>query len=65
MSLALAMYSGMRSTEPISSSILRQASLAPPWAGPHREAIPAAIQANGLAPEEPARRTVEVEAFCS
>ena len=26
---------------------------------------PAAIQANGLAPEEPARRTVEVEAFCS
>ncbi|MNP79508.1 hypothetical protein D3C76_1773710 [compost metagenome] len=27
--------------------------------------MPAAIQANGLAPEEPARRTVEVEAFCS
>jgi hypothetical protein len=24
-----------------------------------------AMQANGLAPEEPARRTVEVEAFCS
>ena len=41
------------------------ASLAPPWAGPHRQAMPAAMQANGLAPEEPARRTVEVEAFCS
>jgi hypothetical protein len=27
--------------------------------------MPAAMQANGLAPEEPARRTVEVEAFCS
>ena len=41
------------------------ASLAPPWAGPHRQAMPAAMQANGLAPVEPARRTVEVEAFCS
>ncbi|MNC99619.1 hypothetical protein D3C83_179680 [compost metagenome] len=27
--------------------------------------MPAAIQANGLAPVEPASRTVEVEAFCS
>ena len=27
--------------------------------------MPAAMQANGLAPEEPARRTVEVDAFCS
>ena len=27
--------------------------------------MPAAMQANGLAPDEPARRTVEVEAFCS
>jgi len=27
--------------------------------------MPAATQAKGLAPEEPARRTVEVEAFCS
>ena len=27
--------------------------------------MPAAMQANGLAPVEPARRTVEVEAFCS
>src|SRR5215471_2012953 len=58
------MYSGMRSTEPISASIFRQASLAPPCAGPHRQAQPAAMQANGLAPEEPDSRTVEVEAFC-
>ncbi|MNJ76630.1 hypothetical protein D3C77_739520 [compost metagenome] len=27
--------------------------------------MPAAIQANGLAPVEPASRTVEVDAFCS
>ena len=27
--------------------------------------MPAAMQANGLAPEDPASRTVEVEAFCS
>ena len=27
--------------------------------------MPAAIQANGLAPEDPANLTVEVEAFCS
>src|SRR5213076_2151843 len=33
--------------------------------GPHRQATPAAMQAKGLAPEEPASRTVEVEAFCS
>ena len=26
-------------------------SLAPPWLGPHRQAMPAAIQANGLAPD--------------
>src|SRR6516162_662407 len=45
--------------------MLSAASLAPPWAGPHRQAMPAAIQAKGLAPDEPAMRTVEVEAFCS
>src|SRR5258705_516039 len=50
---------------PISCSILSAASLAPPWAGPHRHAMPAAIQAKGFAPEEPARRTVDVDAFCS
>ena len=55
----------MRSTVPISSSILSAASLAPPCAGPHRQAMPAAMQANGLAPDDPASRTVEVEAFCS
>ena len=27
--------------------------------------MPAEMQANGLAPDEPASRTVEVEAFCS
>ena len=59
------MNSGIRSLEPISRSMLSTASLAPPWAGPHSEAMPAAMQANGLAPDEPARRTVEVEAFCS
>src|SRR3546814_19998930 len=40
-------------------------SLAPPCAGPQRQAMPAAMQANGLAPDEPAERTVLVEAFCS
>ena len=45
--------------------MLSAASLAPPCAGPHRQAMPAAMQANGLAPDEPASRTVEVEAFCS
>ena len=52
-------------TWPISASIFSTASLAPPCAGPHRLAMPAAMQANGLAPVEPASRTVEVEAFCS
>ncbi len=41
------------------------ASLAPPCAGPHRQATPAAIAANGLVPDDPHRRTVEVDAFCS
>src|SRR6201997_3315804 len=45
--------------------MLSAASLAPPCAGPQRQAMPAAMQANGLAPDEPAMRTVEVEAFCS
>src|SRR5208282_3861244 len=65
LSLARLMNSGMRLTDPISASILSAASLAPPWAGPHRQAQLAAMQANGLAPEEPDSRTVEVEAFCS
>src|SRR5215510_12581590 len=50
------MYSGMRSTVPISASMRSAASLAPPCAGPHRQAQPAAMQANGLAPDEPDRR---------
>ena len=40
------------------------ASFAPPCAGPHKQAIPEAIQAKGFAPEDPASLTVEVEAFC-
>ena len=59
------MNSGILSGVPISSSIFKTASLAPPWAGPQREAIPAAIQAKGLAKELPAILTVLVEAFCS
>jgi hypothetical protein len=47
----------------------RRACSAPPrWrrrAPAPQAAQPAAMQANGLAPEEPASRTVEVEAFCS
>src|SRR4029078_6608349 len=65
LSLARLMYSGMRSTEPISFNIISTASLAPPCTVPHREAMPAEMQAYGLAPDEPARRTVEVEALCS
>jgi len=36
--------------------------LAPPWAGPQSEAMPAAIHAKGFAPLELAMRTVEVDA---
>ena len=46
------------------SIIAMAASLAPPCIGPHMEARPAATQANRLAPEEPAARTVVVEAHC-
>ena len=65
LSLALAINSSILSSWPISSSISSTASLAPPCAGPQSAAIPAAIQENGLAPVEPAKRTVDVEAFCS
>src|SRR6202163_2515336 len=59
------MNSGMFFGLPILASIFNTASLAPPCAGPHSEAMPAAMQANGLAPDDPALRTVAVEAFCS
>ena len=62
------MNSPIFSTPPIfctSSSMFSAASLAPPCAGPHRQATPAAMAANGLVPDEPHSRTVEVEAFCS
>ena len=65
MSLARATNPGIRSGVPISRSISRHASLAPPCAGPQRQATPAAMQAKGVALELPASRTVEVEAFCS
>ena len=68
LSLARATMVGMAGTPPrwsISSSIFSTASLAPPWAGPHSAAMPEATQAKGLACEEPAVRTVEVDAFCS
>ncbi len=59
------MKCGMFFTSAISVNCWMTASLAPPCAGPHSEAMPAPMQANGLAPELPASRTVEVEAFCS
>ena len=65
LSFALATNASIFDTSPISSSISSTASLAPPWAGPHKAAMPEAIHANGLAPEEPANQTVEVDAFCS
>ena len=55
----------MLSTVPMSSSIASTASFAPPCAGPHRADTPAEIAAYGLVPVLPARRTVEVLAFCS
>ena len=64
LSLARASALGMFSTLPMSMSMRRHASLAPPWAGPHSDDTPAAMQAKGLACEEPAVRTVLVEAFC-
>ena len=45
--------------------MLRHASLAPPCAGPHRQATPAAIAANGFVPDDAHSRTVDVDAFCS
>ena len=39
--------------------------MAPPCAGPHRHATPAAMAANGLVPDDAHRRTVDVDAFCS
>ena len=41
------------------------ASFAPPWAGPHKQAIPEAIHAKGFSPDYTANLTVDVDAFCS
>ena len=46
-------------------SISSTAWFAPPCRGPNSALIPAEIEANMLACEEPTRRTVEVEQFCS
>ncbi len=46
-------------------SISSTAWLAPPCSGPQRALMPAEIDANRLACEEPTSRTVEVEQFCS
>ena len=43
--LARLMYSGMRSTDPISFNISSTASVAPPCTGPQRQAMPAEMQA--------------------
>src|SRR5512145_1550760 len=45
--------------------MLRHASFAPPCAGPHKHATPAAIAANGFVPDDAQSRTVDVDAFCS
>ena len=63
--LALATHAGMLPTVPICSNMRSTASLAPPCAGPHSEATPAAMHANGFACDDPAIRTVDVLAFCS
>eukprot|EP00982_Pelagococcus_subviridis_P014139 31308-Pelagococcus_subviridis.AAC.8 len=52
LSFARFTHDGMFSTLPISSSISSTASFAPPCAGPHSDATPAATHANGFACEE-------------
>ena len=42
-----------------------QASLAPPCSGPHKAQMPAEIDANRFASDEPTIRTVDVLQFCS
>src|ERR671919_438316 len=46
-------------------SILRTASLAPPWSGPYSAATPAATAEYGSTWEDPTARTALVEQFCS
>src|SRR5690606_16828365 len=52
------------SPEWIWSSISRTAWLAPPWSGPDRAWMPAAIEEKIFAWLEPTRRTAEDEQFC-
>jgi hypothetical protein len=51
LSFARSMNFGMFPSDPISANMRSTASFAPPCAGPHREAMPAAMQAKGLACE--------------
>ena len=46
-------------------SISNTAWFAPPWSGPHNAEIPAEIEGNNPAWEDPTILTVEVEQFCS
>ena len=39
--------------------------MAPPWSGPDRALMPAAMETNRLASLDPTMRTVAVEQFCS
>jgi hypothetical protein len=52
---------GIFSIEPISAKVVIWSSLAAPWRGPQREAIPAEILAKGFARELPAILTAVVE----
>ena len=49
----------------IRCNMATQASLAPPCSGPHKAQMPAEIEANKFASDEPTIRTVDVLQFCS
>ena len=55
------MKAGMFSTVPISANVRSYSSLAPPWRGPQRDAIPAEMLAKGFARELPAILTAVVD----
>jgi hypothetical protein len=59
------MKSGTCLTEPISFSIRRTASFAPPWSGPYNAAAAPASATYGSACELPTPRMTLVLQFCS
>src|SRR2546422_7650519 len=59
------MSPGPRSFEPISFSMRRTISLAPPCSGPYRAATAAATDEYGSGCDEPTARMASVEQFCS